>query len=73
MHTIREITRLTTMLTGLITPRLCLGFVSALSRLRSPASIGARHAITLIVRQARNILFYDYIGNYPGGNLQLAW
>ena len=39
MHTIREITRLATMLAGLIAPRL-----------RSPASIVARHAITLIVR-----------------------
>ena len=39
MHTIREITRLATMLAGLIAPRL-----------RSPASIVARHAITPIVR-----------------------
>ena len=39
MHTIREITRLATMLAGLIAPRL-----------RSPARIVARHAITLIVR-----------------------
>ena len=38
MHTIREITRLATMLAGLIAPRL-----------RSPASIVACHAITLIV------------------------
>ena len=34
MHTIREITRLATMLAGLVAPRLCLGFVSATSRLR---------------------------------------
>ena len=39
MHTLREITRLATMLAGLIAPRL-----------RSPASIVARHAITVIVR-----------------------
>ena len=39
MHTIREITRLATMLAGLIAPRP-----------RSPASIVARLAITLIVR-----------------------
>ena len=61
MHTIREITRLATMLAGQIAPRLRLGFVSALPQLRlsyastttwlrSPASIVARHAITLIVR-----------------------
>ena len=61
VHTIREITRLATMLAGLIAPQLCLGFVSALPQLRlgyasttpwlrSPASIVARHAITLIVR-----------------------
>ena len=61
MHTIQEITRLGTMLTGLIAPRLRLGFALATSRLRigytsttpwlrSPASIVARHAITLIVR-----------------------
>ena len=46
MHTIREITRLATMLAGLIAPQLYLGFVSA----SSPASIVARHAITFIVR-----------------------
>ena len=34
MHTIREITRLATMLAGLIAPRLRLGFVSATSRPR---------------------------------------
>ena len=34
MHTIREITRLATMLAGLITPWLGLGFVSATRRLR---------------------------------------
>ena len=39
MHTIREITRLATMLAGLIAPRL-----------RSPASIVVRHTITLIMR-----------------------
>ena len=39
MHTIREITRLAAMLAGLTAPRL-----------RSPASIVARRAITLIVR-----------------------
>ena len=39
MHTIREIARLATILSGLIVPRP-----------RSPASIVARHAITLIVR-----------------------
>ena len=61
MHTIREIARLATILAGLIAPRLRLGFASATSRLyltyastmpwlRSPASIVARHAITLIVR-----------------------
>ena len=72
MHTIREITRLATMLAGLIAPRLRLGFASATSQLRldyasaiprllltyasttpwlrSPTSIVARHAITLIVR-----------------------
>ena len=61
MHTILEIARLAKMLAGLIAPQLRLGFVSASSRLRigysattpwlrSPASIVARHAITLIVR-----------------------
>ena len=61
MHTIRDITRLATMFAGLIAPRLRLGFASATSRLCftydsttpwlwSPASIVARHAITLIVR-----------------------
>ena len=40
MHTILEIMRLSTMLAGLIAPRL-----------RPPASIVARHAITLIVRR----------------------
>ena len=60
MHTIRDIARLATMLAGLIAPRNRLGFVSALPQLRigyasttpwlrSPASIVARHAITLIV------------------------
>ena len=60
MHTIREITRLATMLAGLIAPRLCLSYVSATPRLRltyasttpwlrSPASIVVRRAITLIV------------------------
>ena len=39
MHTIREVTRLATMLAGLIAPRL-----------RSPASIAARRVTTLIVR-----------------------
>ena len=34
MHTIREITRLPTMLAGLIAPRIRLGLVSASSRLR---------------------------------------
>ena len=34
MHTIREITRLATMLARLIASRLCLGFVSALPQLR---------------------------------------
>ena len=34
MHTIREITRLATMLAGLIAPQLRLGFVSALPQLR---------------------------------------
>ena len=59
--TIREIARLTTMLAGLIAPRLRLGFASATSRLRltyasttpwlrSPVNIVARHATTLIVR-----------------------
>ena len=72
MHTIRVITRLTTMPAGLIAHQLRLGFVSAFPQLRldyasaiprlrltyvstmpwlrSPASIFARHAITLIVR-----------------------
>ena len=61
IHIIREITRLATMLAGLIEPRLRLGFVSATPRLRltyastmpwlrSPASIVARRVITLIRR-----------------------
>ena len=50
MHTIREITRLATMLAGRIASRIRLGFVSATPWLRSPASIVARRAITLIVR-----------------------
>ena len=50
MHTIREITRLATMFAGLIATRLCLSYVSTTPWLRSPASIVARHAITLIVR-----------------------
>ena len=50
MHTIREITRLATMLVGRIAPRIRLGFVPATPWLRSPASIVARCAITLIVR-----------------------
>ena len=50
MHTIREITRLATMLAGLIAPRL-----------RSPGSIVARHAITLIVRLGTQYTIKKYV------------
>ena len=53
MHTIREITRLATMLAGLIAPQLRLGFASATPRLRHTyalASISCEHC-----RSSRNI------------------
>ena len=55
MHKIREITRLATMLAGLIAPRIRLGLVSTTPHLRldyALASISCEHcrrAITLIV------------------------
>ena len=52
MHTIREITRLATMLAGLIAPWIRLGFVSALPQLRldyALASISCEHC-----RSSRN-------------------
>ena len=52
MHTIRDIARLATMLTGLIAPRIRLGFTSATSWLRldyALASISCEHC-----RSSRN-------------------
>ena len=49
MHTIRDIPRLATMLARLIAPRL-----------RSPASIVALHAVTLIVRLGTLYTIVDF-------------